>query len=88
MAAVRPGAALERYIVHLKPEGGRTGSGKTKNPKANKTQVTFKYLKPGTSHKVWVRAQNALGKSERTSVTITLPTPQPEYEISLPFPRR
>ena len=30
------GDAPERYMVHVKPQGSRTGSGKTKNPKANK----------------------------------------------------
>ncbi len=71
------GTAPTRYIVHLKPEGGDHGSGKTKRPKANKTQVTFKNLEPGTTYQVWVRAQNALGKGERTHATITLPAPQP-----------
>ena len=66
------GEAPTRYIVHLRPEGGRTGSGKTKNPKAKKTQVTFKKLKPGTTYNVWVRAQNKAGKGERVTATITL----------------
>ena len=69
------GHAPERYIVHLRPEGGKTGSGKTKNPKAKKTQVTFDNLKPGTTYNVWVRAQNQAGKSVRISGTITLPGP-------------
>ena len=67
------GDAPERYIVHLKPEGGRKGSGKTKNPKAKKTTVTFKNLKPGVTYNVWIRAQNHAGKGERTHATITLP---------------
>ena len=67
------GEAPTRYIVHLRPEGGGTGSGKTKNPKAKKTQVTFKKLKPGTTYNVWVRAQNKAGKGERVTATITLP---------------
>ena len=67
------GDAPERYIVHLKPEGGKKGSGKTKNPKAKKTKVTFKNLKPGTTYNVWVRAQNQAGKGERVTATITLP---------------
>ena len=49
------------------------GSGKTKNPKAKKTQVVFKKLKPGTTYNVWVRAQNHAGKGERVNATITLP---------------
>ena len=73
------GAAPTRYIVHLKPEGGETGSGKTKRPKAPKTQVKYKDLEPGTTYNVWVRAQNKTGKGERTHATITLPsTPQPQ----------
>ena len=69
------GDAPQRYIVHLKPEGGKKGSGKTKNPKAKKTKVTFGNLKPGTTYSVWVRAQNQAGKGERTFATITLPSP-------------
>ena len=68
------GAAPTRYIVHLKPDGGETGSGKTKRPKAPKTQVKYKNLEPGTTYNVWVRAQNKAGKGERTHATITLPT--------------
>ena len=67
------GEAPTRYIVHLRPEGGKVGSGKTKNPKAKKTQVTFKKLKPGTTYNVWVRAQNKAGKGERVHASITLP---------------
>ena len=66
------GDAPERYIVHLRPEGGKTGSGKTKNPKAKKTQVTFKNLEPGATYNVWVRAQNQAGKGERVHATIDL----------------
>ena len=67
------GGAPTRYIVHLKAVGGKKGSGKTKNPKAKKTEVTFKNLKPGTTYNVWVRAQNQHGKGDRLSDTITLP---------------
>ena len=67
------GEAPTRYIVHLRPEGGGTGSGKTKNPKAKKTQVTFKKLKPGVTYNVWVRAQNKAGKGERVAASISLP---------------
>ena len=67
------GEAPTRYIVHLRPEGGKTGSGKTKNPKAKKTQVTFKKLKPGVTYNVWVRAQNKAGKGERVNASIALP---------------
>ena len=63
--------------MHLRPEDGETGSGKTKRPKAKKTKVTFKNLEPGTTYQVWVRAQNANGKGERVHATITLPEAQP-----------
>ena len=77
-AAPEVGTAPTRYIVHLKPDGGETGSGKIKRPKATKTKVTFSKLKPGTTYQVWMRAQNAHGKGERMHATITLPTSQPE----------
>jgi hypothetical protein len=67
------GAAPKRYVVHLRPEGGKIGSGKTKNPKAKKTKVTFDNLKPGAAYHVWVRAQNQAGKGDRISSTIALP---------------
>jgi hypothetical protein len=66
------GGAPKRYIVHLRPENGKPGSGETKNPKAKKTKVAFVNLKPGTTYKVWVRAQNQAGKGDRVSGTITL----------------
>ena len=71
------GGAPKRYIVHLKPEGGEKGSGKTKRPKAKKTTVTFDNLAPGATYRVWVRAQNAAGKGERVHSTITLPQAEP-----------
>jgi hypothetical protein len=67
------GAAPKRYIVHLRPENGKPGSGKTKNPKAKKTKVAFDNLEPGATYSVWVRAQNEAGKGDRISGTITLP---------------
>ena len=66
------GSAPTGYIVHLKPEGGEHGSGKTKRPKANRTQVTYNKLEAGTTYNVWVRAQNELGKGERVHATITV----------------
>jgi hypothetical protein len=72
------GGAPTRYIVHLRPEDGEHGSGKTKQPKAKKTKVTFDDIEPGTTYQVWVRARNALGKGERVYATITLPEAQPE----------
>ncbi len=71
------GGAPKRYIVHLKPEGGKQGSGKTKRPKAKKTTVTFDNLESGATYRVWVRAQNAAGKGERVHSTITLPQAEP-----------
>ena len=60
-----------RYIVHLKPRGG--GKGWTKTPKARKTKVTFANLEPGTTYRLFVRAQNKAGKGPRTHTRITLP---------------
>ena len=68
------GGAPTGYIVHVKAEGGKKGSGKTKRPKAEKTSVTFKKLEAGQTYKVWVRAKNDGGKGERVHATITLPT--------------
>ena len=71
--APESGGTPQDYIVHLKKEGGKKGSGKIKRPKAKKTSVTFKNLEPGQTYKVWVRAQNEGGKGERSHGTITLP---------------
>ncbi len=68
------GSAPKGYIVHLKPEGGDRGSGKTKHPNAPKTQVTYNKLDAGQTYNVWVRARNSQGKGERVYATITLPT--------------
>ena len=66
------GSAPTGYIVHLKPEGGEHGSGKTKRPKADRTQVTYNKLEVGVTYNVWVRGQNKLGKGERVHETITV----------------
>ena len=71
------GSTPNGYIVHLKPEGGETGSGKTKRPKAKKTKVTYNKLDAGVTYNVWVRAQNEAGKGDRVYKTITLAAPQP-----------
>ena len=71
------GSAPKGYIVHLKPEGGETGSGKTKRPKAKKTKVTYNRLEAGVTYNVWVRAQNEVGKGARVYETITVAAPQP-----------
>ncbi len=71
-AAPTIGSAPEGYIVHLKPEGGKTGSGKTRRPKAKKTKVTYNKLEAGVTYNVWVRAQNEAGKGGRVHSTITL----------------
>ena len=71
--APESGGDPNRYIVHVRPEGGDPGSGKTKTPKARKTSVTFDNLEPGVTYKVWVRAKNEAGKGERVHAEITLP---------------
>ena len=71
--APESGGTPQRYIVHLKKEHGKKGSGNTKRPKAKKTSVTFKDLEAGQTYKVWVRGQNQAGKSERVHAEITLP---------------
>ena len=83
-AAPTIGAAPSGYIVHLKPEGGETGSGKTKRPKAKKTRVTYNKLEAGQTYNVWVRAQNAFGKGDRVHATITLPASQPQETAGPP----
>ena len=70
-SAPESGGAPDGYIVHVKPEDG--GKGKTRTPKASKTQVTFENLKSGRTYEVWVRAQNETGKGERVHATITVP---------------
>ena len=76
------GGAPDRYVVHVRPDGGDIGSGRTKTPKAGKTKVTFGNLDGGRTYRVWVRAQNEAGKGERLSAIVTLPDPEPE-EIEL-----
>lgn len=78
--APETGSAPDGYIVHLRPEGGKQGSGTTKTPKAKKTKVTFENLKAGRVYKVWVRAQNEAGKGERVHATIGLPEAEPPPE--------
>ena len=73
--APETGGTPNGYIVHLRPQDGETGSGRTKTPKAKKTSVTFNNLEAGTAYEVWVRAQNEAGKGERVHATITLPWP-------------
>ena len=67
------GGAPSGYIVHIRPEDGQTGSGRTKTPKAKKTAVTFDNLEAGRTYKFWVRARNAAGKGERVRGVFTLP---------------
>ena len=71
--APESGGDPNRYIVHVRPEGGDSGSGKTKTPKAKRTSVTFDNLEPGVTYKVWVRAKNEAGRGERVHAEITLP---------------
>ncbi len=72
-SAPETGGAPDGYIVHVRPEGGAEGSGRTKTPRAKKTQVSFENLEAGRTYKVWVRAQNEAGKGERVHASITLP---------------
>ncbi|MCY4440163.1 MAG: fibronectin type III domain-containing protein, partial [Deltaproteobacteria bacterium] len=71
--APESGDAPRRYIVHVRPEGGAEGSGRTKTPKAKKTKVSFDNLEAGRTYKVWVRAENEAGKGERVHTSITIP---------------
>ncbi|WP_419915767.1 fibronectin type III domain-containing protein [Candidatus Poriferisodalis sp.] len=63
------GGAPDGYIVHIRPQGGKQGSGATKRVDADRTSVTFKRLEPGTVYKIWVRAHNSAGKGDRTRTT-------------------
>ena len=72
-SAPETGGAPDGYIVHIRPEGGAEGSGRTKTPKAKKTKVSFENLESGQTYQVWVRAQNPAGKGERVHASITLP---------------
>ena len=67
------GGAPTRYIAHIRPEGGPAGSGETRYPQSKKQETTFRDLEAGTTYKIWVRAENAVGKGERVYATITLP---------------
>ena len=78
--APETGGAPQGYIVNIKPEGGKQGSGTTKRPGADRTTVDFNNLESGRTYEIWVRAQNEAGKSERTKATITLPGAPPEPE--------
>ncbi len=80
------GSAPKRYIVHLRPEGGNIGSGKTKTPKAKKTKVVFDNLEPGDTYRVWVRARNEAGKGGRVHADITLPELEESTPPSTEFP--
>ena len=70
--APETGGAPQGYIVHLRPEDGKQGSGTTKRPGADRTTVSFNNLKHGQTYQVWVRAQNEAGKGERVHASITL----------------
>ena len=72
-SAPETGGAPDGYIVHIRPEDGAEGSGRTKTPRAKKTKVSFDNLESGQTYKVWVRAENAAGKGERVNASITLP---------------
>ena len=76
-SAPETGGAPDGYIVHIRPEGGAEGSGRTRTPKAKRTSVTFESLEASQTYQVWVRAQNEAGKGERVHATITLPEADP-----------
>ena len=82
-SAPESGGAPAGYIVHIRPEGGKQGSGTTKRPGADTTSVSFNNLKPGRTYEVWVRAQNETGKGERVHATVTLTAVQ---QAALPGP--
>ena len=67
------GGTPSRYIAHVRPEGGEAGSGETRYPKTKKPEATFHGLEAGKTYKIWVRAENTVGKGERVHETITLP---------------
>ncbi len=75
--APESGGAPDGYIVHVRPEGGKQGSGTTKRPEADTTTVSFNNLESGRAYLVWVRAQNEAGKGERVNASITLPAVLP-----------
>ena len=79
-SAPETGGTPDGYIVHLRPENGKQGSGTTKRPGADSTAVSFNNLEAGRTYEVWARAQNEAGKGERTNATITLPGAPPEPE--------
>ncbi len=79
-SAPESGDAPDGYIVHIRPEGGAKGSGRTKTPKAKKTKVSFDSLEAGQTYKVWVRAENEAGKGERGHASITLTEAEPPPE--------
>ena len=63
------GGAPDGYIVHIRPQGGKQGSGSTKRVDADRASVTFKRLEPGTAYKIWIRAHNSAAKGDRTHTT-------------------
>ena len=71
------GGVPSGYIVHLRPEGGAEGSGRTRTPRGDKMTVTFDNLESGRTYRVWVRAENEAGKGERVRASITLPAELP-----------
>ena len=75
--APESGGAPDGYIVHVRPEGGKQGSGTTKRPGADTVRVSFNNLESGRTYLVWVRAQNEAGKGERVNASIILPAVLP-----------
>ncbi|MCY4440164.1 MAG: Ig-like domain-containing protein, partial [Deltaproteobacteria bacterium] len=62
-SAPETGGAPDGYIVHIRPEGGAEGSGRTKTPKAKKSAVTFGNLEAGwrCKDRGWRRTEAGLG---------------------------
>ena len=77
-SAPESGGEPEGYIVHIRPEGGKQGSGTTRRPGADSTTVSFSNLKSGRTYQVWVWAENEGGKGERVHATITVPEAEAE----------
>lgn len=76
-SAPADGGSVDRYKVNLKAVDSRRG--KTRNPDASKTTVTFKKLLAGTEYRVWVRAFNDAGKSARVNARVTTQDADPAY---------
>lgn len=67
------GGRPDKFVVYVGKAGSGRQSGKKKVPRnLHKTSVTFKNLTPGKVYKVWVQAQNIVGKGAWSQATIRL----------------